>query len=410
MDKFLPSFLSNNAEPGETDPTNDDPAEGAVTRSRANNLSAPLTRHQRALQARRSPSPSPTSQGHFPFPPPSLDMSTTPTMANPSSHSIEDIIKIATASAQAAARELAATILTPATPDAAAASIAAASQTVKKVELPQFDKKNIHTWIRRVEAAFGRAGVTTAKDKFFFIEAKLDVNLNPKINEFLCGESTDDTWDQFLQYLQEEYGRSKEQQAALFLRGIPRDGLRPSQHLARIKDLTKDITLDDLMKEMVLKDLPTHVRQSLAERADLTADNAAKAADHYFDKEGNQKHKATAAVSNVQEELELTDHEEESDQINAVGKDKFRDRGKYRNRQRPAQRSFTPAFTPAFSQRTPTVNYNRNPPPKPAASQFICKWHRQFRERAYNCEPGCQFKPQQQTNTMAGNGPAGRRK
>ena len=232
------------------------------------------------------------------------------------------------------------------------------------------------------------------------------MNLNPKINEFLCGESTDDTWDQFLQYLQEEYGRSKEQQAALFLRGIPRDGLRPSQHLARIKDLTKDITLDDLMKEMVLKDLPTHVRQSLAERADLTADNAAKAADHYFDKEGNQKHKATAAVSSVQEEPELTNYEEESDQINAIGKDRFKERGKFRNRQRPPQRT----FTPAFSERTPTGNHNRNPPPKTTTSQFICKWHLQFRERAYNCEPGCQFKQKQQTNTMAGNGPAGRRK
>ena len=81
------------------------------------------------------------------------------------------------------------------------------------------------------------------------------MNLNPKVNEFLCGESTDGTWDQFLEYLQDEYGKTKEQQVALFLKGIPRDGLRPTQHLAKIKDLIKDIQLNDLIKEMVLKDL-----------------------------------------------------------------------------------------------------------------------------------------------------------
>ena len=204
--------------------------------------------------------------------------------------SVDDIVKIATASAQAAAREFAASTRTV---SIEAASHAASSNSIKKVELPTFDKTNIHTWIRRVEAAFGRAGVTLSKDKFFFIESKLDVNLNPKINEFLCGESTEERWDEFLEYLQNEYGRSKEQQAALFLRGIPREGLRPTQHLAKIRDLTKDVKLDDLIKEMVLKDLPANIRQSLAERTELSADDTAKAADHYFEKDGRPKHKAT---------------------------------------------------------------------------------------------------------------------
>ena len=97
------------------------------------------------------------------------------------------------------------------------------------------------------------------KDKFFFVESKLDVNLNPKVNEFLFGPATAATWAEFLDYLRVEYARSKEQQASTFLDGICRDGLRPSQHLARIRDLTKDISLDDLLKEMVLRDLPPSV-------------------------------------------------------------------------------------------------------------------------------------------------------
>ena len=70
---------------------------------------------------------------------------------------------------------------------------------MKKVELPAFDKKIIHIGFAALEPySADRAG---AKDKFFFIETKLDVNLNPKINKFLCGASKGDQWDEFLQYL-----------------------------------------------------------------------------------------------------------------------------------------------------------------------------------------------------------------
>ena len=329
---------------------------------------------------------------------------------------VDEIVQIATASAKAAAQELAATMRPAPEPDAAAATAATAqaSSCVKKVELPPFDKKNIHTWIRRVEAAFGRAGVTTAKDKFFFIEAKLDVSISPKINEFLCGESNDQTWDNFLSHLQDEYGKTKEQQASQFLRGIPRDNLRPTQHLAKIKDAIKDIELDDLIKEMVLKDLPASVRQSLAERTNLSSAEAAKAADHHFDKDGRLKHDVnTASVNNVNKVNHvndcpgLVDTEDEADAINAIGGQRFkgRNRGGFR-KFTPQQKPFTPAFQDKPKFQAPNNNRN-NAERKP--SSLLCRFHVQFGEKAKNCEPGCQFKKQQQGSAPAGNGTAGRR-
>lgn len=369
----------------------------------------------------RSRSPSPAGPGTFEFPPSTSASNTEEEQfldAQPTNMSltVDEIVQIATASAKAAAAELAATMRPPAADSdadvtAAAVATTSANNHIKKVELPTFDKANIHTWIRRVEAAFGRAGVTLAKDKFFFIEAKIDVNLNPKVNEFLCGDSTEEKWDEFLEYLQNEYGRSKEQQASLFLKGIPRDGLRPTQHLAKIRDLTKDIKLDDLIKEMVLKDLPASVRQSLAERSDLSAENAAKAADNYFDKDGNPKHRsANSTVNNIDDVPDLVDTEDESDHVNAVGRGKFR--GGYSNRGKG--RSFKPkGFTPAFfdgNQQTSggSSRNNTQQQKKPSTLQQICRYHREFGEKAHNCEPGCQFKKQGQA--PAGNGPAGRRK
>ena len=370
----------------------------------------------------RSPSPAATAPGAFQFPPQQQQQPEEEQFDDATSNStmpdlsVDDIVRIATASAKAAAQEMAAAMQPPAA-DADAGAAAATATTsannhIKKVELPNFDKKNIHTWIRRVEAAFGRAGVTLAKDKFFFIEAKLDVNLNPKVNEFLCGDSTDETWDAFLEYLQDEYGRTKEQQAALFLKGIPRDSLRPTQHLAKIKDLIKDIKLDDLIKEMVLKDLPSTVRQTLAERPDLSAEAAAKAADCYFDKDGRPKHAGDQpVVNNVDQCPGLVDTEDEGDQVNAIPRGKFRGNFNNRGRNRPKPQQTQRNFTPAFSNNQPA---NKNPTTdsnKKSTLRSICRYHRQFGEKAHNCEPGCQFqpKPQQNQNSQAGNGTAGRR-
>ena len=374
----------------------------------------------------RSPSPAATASVAFQFPPQQLpqpeteqfaDVPASTSNSNMPDLSVDDIVKIATASAKAAAQEMAATLRAPAAdPDApvAAAATTSANNHIKKVELPSFDKKNIHTWIRRVEAAFGRAGVVTPNDKFFFIESKLDVNLNPKINEYLCGESTEEKWDEFLEYLQNEYGRTKEQQAALFLNGIPREGLRPTQHLAKIKDLTKDIELDDLLKEMVLKDLPKSIRQSLAERTTLTSEEAAKAADHYFDKDGRPKHdNGASTVNNIDDVPGLVETEDEGDQINAIQRGKFRgghsSRGKNRQfrPQPPQQKAFTPAFSEpqANNDKNKSQSQNRKP-----TLQQICRFHRQFGNKAFNCEPGCQFKPRpQQGGNPTGNGQAGRR-
>ena len=392
----------------------------AAVRGERNLLQIPHAQLGRGELA-RSRSPSPASLGTFRFPPAAtasasteeeqfLDAQPANTM---SQLTVDEIVQIATASAKAAAQELAASLRPAAdpAPAAAAAATAQASSCVKKVELPPFDKKNIHTWIRRVEAAFGRAGVTTAKDKFFFIESKLDVNISPKINEFLCGESTDQTWDNFLGHLQDEYGKTKEQQASQFLRGIPRDNLRPTQHLAKIKDAIKDIELDDLIKEMVLKDLPSSVRQSLAERSNLSAEEAAKAADHHFDKDGRPKHDVeTSKINNINDCPGLVDTEDESDSVNAIGGHKFKgrnNRGGFR-KYTPQQKPFTPAFTDKPRNQT-QYNGRNNAERKPPSLQQICRFHVQFGDKAKNCEPGCQFKKQQQGNAPAGNGTAGRR-
>ena len=49
----------------------------------------------------------------------------------------------------------------------------------RKPELPNFDPKNVEIWIKRVDNAYRRAGITDPKDKFAHIEAKFEVDADP---------------------------------------------------------------------------------------------------------------------------------------------------------------------------------------------------------------------------------------
>ena len=160
-------------------------------------------------------------------------------------------------------------------------------QSLRKPELPPFDKANIDIWIKRVESAYARVNVTDPKIKFAHLESKLGVDLDPKINEFLFGDATEDTWREFLDYLRSVYGRTKKQATLSLINGIPREGRRPSQLLSVMKDKTKGVTIDDVLKEQLFKELPHEVQRQLTDKVqDMTAQQLTDAADKFFDKDG----------------------------------------------------------------------------------------------------------------------------
>ena len=159
-----------------------------------------------------------------------------------------------------------------ATLTAHAASLPTAAATPapqrKKPELPPFDPKHVNRWIDRVRAAYQRAGVTLAKDKFAFLESTFEVAANPRINQFLYGTNTDEEWKKFMTFLKEEYGRTKRQKASLLITEFPRQGLRPSQYMALLNEETEGISLDDVKKEHLLKSLPPRVRELLGKEVE----------------------------------------------------------------------------------------------------------------------------------------------
>ena len=276
----------------------------------------------------------------------------------------------------------------------------------KKPELPNFDPSNVEIWIKRIESAYIRSNITRAQDKFAFIEQKFAVDADPKVNDFLFGESTDERWNAFMTYLKNRYGRSVRQQCTSFLRGFQRDGRRPTDMLAYVKDQTQNVTLDDLYKEMIYSSLPADVQRSMTDKIDsLDAEKTAALADSFFDKDGKLLIPSTS-INAVNASVEEEEEEEESEHndVNAVnGRQRHQNRnplGKKpfnRNQSRPPPSNFTSTTAAAASV-----------PRKGGKSSLksICYAHVKFADKAYTCEEGCIYWEKMR---KAGNGKAGNR-
>ena len=293
------------------------------------------------------------------------------------------------------------------TVQALAAALQGMKVSSRKPDLPAFDPKNIDIWLKRIDNAYRRAGITDAKDKFAFIEPKFAVDADPRINELLFGEGTAEEWAEFEAYLRDRYGRTKAQQAAIILDGVQREGKLPSEMFALVKEKIGTITVDDIVKEMVLRELPTEIRRTIHDKVkDLNGSDAVKLADQYFDKTGKPIHKPAANPVNVV--TNTTDYAvtDEDDDVNAVGGRFARSNNKSRpqptqkppfrrnpQNSRPREpynppnqqnsRPSNPPGRPSFNQRR---THSGNPTVKPAN---LCRWHLDFGKEAFTCEEGC---------------------
>ena len=327
--------------------------------------------------------------------------------------SVEDLQRIAKTASDAA--KAAADALTAMTAQMQATTNANTElRATKRPGLPPFDQKNVEIWIRRTQSAFTRAGVTTTKDKFAFLEPLFPVNMDPKINEFLFGPLTPDPWQPFLAYIKEEYGRTIDQKVATVINGVRRDGRRPSQLAATIADLTQGVTLEDVLKEQFLRELPNDVRRQIVKDAKgLSLQETAKLADEYFDREGKPLFTTpTSAINAVEAETARPSQGPTHNPRTGNG----------------LATSSTPAasgFTVAFEPESDVSHINRKPPRPPAKGnssarnpsssnirfpegvkfdeQGFCWFHANFGAKATKCTAGCAY-------GKTGNGKQGPRK
>ena len=259
----------------------------------------------------------------------------------------------------------------------------------KKPDLPPWEPKKINIWIRRVTAAYQRAGIVNPKDKFAFLESMFEVNGNPKINEFLYGANTEADWDNFLAYLREEYGKTIRQKAEILIKECPRQGLKPSQFLSQLNEDTQGVEIDHIKREHLLKSLPSRVRELLGKSVEtMTAAQVAAKADDYFDRQGNLLERSSHGISSINplpSNSSFTpafSDEEDADDINHIR------RGGATARGRPNRSRSRTRFNNG-NKNASASNSNRSPSVPARLIDGLCRFHHKFGDEAWKCADGC---------------------
>ena len=303
-----------------------------------------------------------------------------------------------------------------------------ASAPKKKPELPPFDSKNVIIWIRRIEAAYARVGVIEAKDKFAWLESLFQVKLNPRIDAFLYGSNTEADWTEFIQYLKDEYGPTKRQRAQKLLAENPRHDMKPSQFLIQLEEDTKDVEIDDVRKEHLLKTLPPRIREFMGKEVEKKSSKEIAAwADQFFDRQGRPLERTTTTINNVSSssstatEAAAAASSPASSFTSAFNDDNtdvnFVKRGGFSGRGRPNNRGNRSNSRPRFNSFSNSSSAASRPSGDSSAQQQqqhppgTCRFHRKFGNQANKCVSDCpKFKSfAAQQSKQQGNGNGGRR-
>ena len=287
----------------------------------------------------------------------------------------------------------------------------------RKPDLPPFDKTSIDKWIRRVESAYIRSGITAAVEKFAFIESKFPVDEDPAVDEFLFGPATDENWEAFCSYLKKRYGKTTRQKAAAVLEPMQMDGRTPSQYYAKLKQSFDNVTLDEIVKEICLRQLPNDVAQTICKSTEKSsAKEMMEYADSFFNPDGSRLHKkpptvnvvaaaATASAttpSNFSTPFVDNNNSNSDGEVNAIrGRGNFgknrpfnnnnNNNGYNNSRSKSRGRSFNNNGS-GYNNNNGSFNRNNNGQQQQQRRQHdptLCYYHNKFGDKAERCDIGC---------------------
>ena len=276
----------------------------------------------------------------------------------------------------------------------------ASTPSRKKPDMPPFDQQNVLIWLKRLQAAYDRANVTLAKDKFAYLESTFDITFNPIINNFLFNSNnTDDDWKEFVEYMKKEYGPTRRQKARKLIGDLPRNGMKPSQFMAQLEEEVREVTLDDVKKEHLLKSIPPRIREILGKAVEeKTAKEVATLADQYFDSQGRPLEKSATSISHIDcqqpssaspSSTPFTSAFDDSNtDVNFVKKPNFKSRQRSQSRPRfnsnGRQGNNAPAATTTSSSSSSSSSSRQQ-----QGSNGLCRFHRLFGENATKCVSDC---------------------
>lgn len=232
------------------------------------------------------------------------------------------------------------------------------------------------------------------EQKFRYVLGVLQTSEIQQISDILLNPPERGKYDALKERLLSVYQESETKQFQKLISGLELGDQKPTQLLRRMRELGGSMVPDDAMKVMWMNQLPTYVRTVLSINNEATLSTLAAMADQMMDQHEpaavasiastsatQPMHSSdTTAITNRQLDLLSKQIEKMSLEIAELRRGRQRDRRPFRPYQRSRSRSKSTSARPK----------------KPGDTDWECRYHYKFGDKARRCESPCARKRKQE--------------
>ena len=147
------------------------------------------------------------------------------------------------------------------------------------VQLPTFNRLAPSAWFHLADANFHLRGIKTSETKYWYVVSKLDQETLKKLSAFLAKPRGPDPYTEIREVLCTAYEPQLEQKLDALLATKELGDDRPAEFLLELRRLCADATVDDILKRIFVRSLPTRLADAISGNLDGSLDALARAAD-----------------------------------------------------------------------------------------------------------------------------------
>lgn len=152
------------------------------------------------------------------------------------------------------------------------------------VKLPPFWSHAPAVWFGHVEAQFHLAGITSDTTMYCHLLSQIDSKLATEVEDIVTNPPKDGKYQLLKETIIKRVSVSKEQRVRQLLSIEELGDKKPSQFLRHLRSLAGTLLTDDnLLRELWLRRLPSHVQAILAAQAELGLDKVSELADNILE-------------------------------------------------------------------------------------------------------------------------------
>lgn len=252
------------------------------------------------------------------------------------------------------------------------------------IKVPPFWKANPKLWFRQLDSQFFNAGITNDVTKYHTLVGAVESDVLACVSDIILQPPTQNLYATLRQRLEENYSDSEEKQLRKLLSDLELGDKRPSQLLREMKDLSGSRVSDALLKSLWLQRLPTQIQAILTTSTDELAQLASMA----------DKINEVISVSapSVHAIVQSSSHSMPSTSSSTIQPQQSNNStlDQIMNDIRTISKRIE-ALEQRTSSRARSTSRNRGKANEPTHFDGVCKYHINFKERAYKCIQPCSF-------------------